>query len=186
MSRARANLAARTTVEKLRAAAIDAHENISLADEAVEKCGVFDAVLDFCQPRTEEVGGKAGGDAWYAWQAGEWAVLGDLGMLLHRDEDALARVSAAISGEIVVAAIDNAFEYAQFSVYKDGKLKRRLTLEDGEIDIEGLPVPAERGRHLDDFTEEDANRLWTSYGLATFEFDPQGGPFECVELRRES
>ena len=47
-----------------------------------------------------------------------------------------------------------------------------------------LPVQAERGRPLVDFSEEEAERIWTSYGLPTFEYDPETGPFECLPLTR--
>lgn len=184
MSRARSNVAARTTIPKLREAALKAYQTREAAGGDLVRCDDFDAVLDFCTPRTEEIGGEPGKDAWYFQQVGDWAVLGDLGLLLQRDQDALARLSTELDGEIVACAIDDAFHYAFFAVFDRGKVRRRLILEDDEFSTEGLPVAAEKGRPLVDFDEEEANRLWTSYGLPTHEYDPLEGPFWGLELRR--
>jgi hypothetical protein len=181
MSRARCTIAARTKPEKLievalRAFGVDSVEQESAAD--------FDEVLDFCLPRTEELGGAVGSDAWFCWTHGDWAVLGDLGLLLWQETDALSKISAELGSELVVVATDSAFEFAHFALYDGGKQRRALKLEDEIVEVAGLPVPAERGRPLDDFIEEDADRLWTSYGLPTVELPPEGGPFQCVELNR--
>lgn len=180
MSRARAALAARTTVESLLAAATKAFGR-KLGSEAETFADFFDAV-GFCRPITEELGGDAGSDGWYLWQHGGWAVLGDLGVLLQTERDALGKLSAILGTEVIVAAMDAYAEYAHFAVYADGAMRRRLQLEDDEIIVEGIPVPAERGRHLDDFTLEEAERLWTSYKLPTFEFDPEEGTFHCHQV----
>ena len=185
MARARACLAARTTLKKLQEAAIEAYEGVSRAEEGIETCRDFDTVLDFCQPRTEEIGGAAGSDVWFCWQVGDYAIMADLGLLLHRDAKSIERLSVALGAEVIVSAVDTAFEYAFFAAYQGGKLKRMLTLEDGVINVLGLPVKAERGRPFDDFSEEEAERIWTSYGLPSLELDPEKGPFECVALKRE-
>jgi len=179
MSRARAAIAARTTVEKLFEAVFEA-----FGKTAGVSGGPFDDFFEaasFCRPLCEELGGEIGSDAWYAWQVGEWAVVGDLVLLLQKDHAALEALSKRF-GEVVVGAVDVSFEYAHFAVYAGGEMKRRLTLEDEAIDLEGLPLPAERGRHLDDFNEEETDRLWTSYGLPTFEYDPDEGRFVCRQV----
>lgn len=183
MSRARAALAARTTVESLLDAATKAF-NKDLGSESDTFQEFFDAV-GFCRPLTEELGGDAGSDGWYLWQHGEWAILGDLGVLLQTEADALAKLSALLDTEVVVAAMDTYAEFAHFAVYTSGKMSRRLQLEDDEIVVEGIPVNAERGRHLDDFTLEEAERLWTSYTLPTFEFDPEDGKYSCHQVVRK-
>ena len=94
---------------------------------------------------------------------------------------ALEALSKSV-GDVVVGAIDMGFEYAHFALYVDGEMRRRLTLEDEALELEGLPVAAERGRHLEDFSEEEAERLWTSYGLPTFEYDPEEGTFHCRQV----
>jgi len=185
MSRARCNIAARTPVEDLRQAALKAFGAVEATDEVVE-CADFDAVLDFCQPRCEEVGGEPDSDAWYLWKVEDWAVMGDLGLNLQRGIDELTKLSELLAGEVVVAAVDNAFDYAFFAVLKGGKLKRMLILDEGEYELHGLPVTAERGRPVEDFSIEEAERLWTSYGLPTFEWDPLGGPFTCQGLKKSS
>lgn len=179
MSRARAAIAARTTVDALLAAAIDAYGK-KAGDPAGPFGDFFDAA-SFCRPLCEELGGELGSDAWYAWQVGPWAVLGDLSLLLQKDHEALEALSKRL-GDVVVAAVDMGFEYAHFAYYAGGRMKRRLTLEDEVLDLEGLPVAAERGRHVDDFNEEEADRLWTSYGLPTFDHDPDEGTFVCRQV----
>lgn len=180
MSRARAALAARTTVESLLDAARKAYGK-ELGSESDTFDDFFDAV-SFCRPLTEELGGDAGSDGWYLWKHGEWAILGDLGVLLQRNAAALSTLSSLLGTEIIVAAIDTYDEYAHFAAYEDGAMARRLQLEEDVILVEGIPVEAERGRHLDDFTLEEAERLWTSYSLPTFEFDPQDGSFRCQQV----
>ncbi len=184
MSHARCNIAARTSQAKLKEAALAVYTEIALADEAASTFKNFDDALDFLQPRTEEIGGEPGTDAWYLHAVGNWAVLGDLGLLLHRDTDTLKALSAKLGVEVVVCAIDSAMQRVFFGLYAGGQMKRQLTLEDGEYEAQGLPVQAERGRPLVDFSEEEAERIWTTYGLPTFEYDPEQGPFECVPLKR--
>lgn len=184
MSRARSTVAARTTIPKLREAALKAYRSREPVNKDLVEVPDFDAVLDWAGPRTEDLGGEPGSDAWYFHQVGDWAVMGDLGVLLARDLDAIQRMSAALEGELVAAAIDSAFEYAFFASYVGGKLKRRLLLENQEFETEGLPIQAERGRPTVDFDEDEANRIWTHYGLPTFEYDPLEGPFFLLELRR--
>ena len=127
------------------------------------------------------MGGEVGSDAWFAWQVGPWAILGDLTLLLPKDFEALEALSQRF-GELVVGAVDTGFEYAHFACYAGGRMKRRLTLDEEALEVEGLPVAAERGRHLDDFNEEEADRLWTSYGLPTFDYDPDEGTFTCQQV----
>lgn len=185
MSHARCNVAARTTPEKLKAAALASFPHVEAASEPAQVADSFDGVLDFCQPRTEDLGGEGGGDAWYLWTVGPWAVLGDLGLALNKHPEALAELSRALGTEVVVCAIDSALDYAVFSLYAGGQVKRHLLHENGEYEAVGLPVQAERGRPLVDFSEEEADRIWTSYGLPTFEYAPEEGRFECVALRRK-
>ena len=180
MSRARAALAARTTVETLLASAVKRFGK-ELGSESDTFEDFFDAV-GFCRPLTEELGGDAGSDGWYVWQHGEWAILGDLGVLLQRDQEGIAALSADLGTPVVVAAMNPFDEYAHFAVYEDGKMARRLVHEDEVIRVEGIPVVAERGRHLDDFSQEEGERLWQSYKLPTFEFDPQEGTFKCQQV----
>jgi hypothetical protein len=186
MSHARCNIAARTTLAKLKEAALSVYAEVQPTDEPAQTLVDFDAVLDFCQPRTEEIGGPPGSDAWYFQGIGPWSLLGDLGLLLHRRQDALKALSEKLGTEVVVCVIDAATEYAYFGVYAGGQMKRLLVLEDGEYEALGLPVQAERGRAVVDFSEEEAERLWTSYGLPTFEYNPEKGPFEGLALKRKS
>lgn len=186
MSRARSNIAARTTIPKLREAALAAFSRTRESAKAeLATVPDFDGVLDFCNANTEDLGGETGCDAWYFHQVGPWAVMGDLGVLLQKDERQLSDLGAALGVEIIVCAIDTAFEYAFFAAYDGSKLKRRLILEDEEFTREGLPVQGERGRPTVDFDEDEAILLWTSYKLPTFEEDPVEGPFFCQKLRRK-
>ncbi len=181
MSRARSAIAARTSSEKFFKAAIKAF-GLEVQEETTVEDDFYDAV-QFCRPRTESTGGDDNDDCWYTWQHGDWALVGDLGNQLHLDSDALKALSAEF-GELIVASIDSGYEYAAFIAYKDGKLQRRLVLEDGEYDEAGVPVAAERGQHRMDFSEEECERIWVSYKLPTFEYDPEVGPFTCQALKR--
>ena len=182
MSRARSAIAARTSSEEFFKAATEAF-GLKVQEESAVEEDFYDAV-QFCRPRTEATGGDDNDDAWYVWQHGEWAVIGDLGSQLHLDEGALEALSSKY-GEVIAAAMDSGFEYAAFIAYKDGKMQRRLVLEDGEYDEAGVPVAAERGQHRMDFSEEECERIWTSYKLPTFEYDPEDGPFNCYALKRD-
>jgi len=141
----------------------------------------FYDVASFCRSQSEELGGQEAQDAWYAFQVGDWAVVGDLGLLLCRQSETLATVSGAL-GETVVAAVDSGFEFALFALYDGGESKRLLVLEDDELVEEGFPISAERGQRRIDFDEEEAERLWTSYGLPTFEHDPPDDDFIAVAV----
>ena len=178
MSRARSAVAVRTTVQSLLDALYGALEVKEINRESHKE---FYDVASFCRSQSEELGGEEGQDAWYAFQVGDWAVVGDLGLVLCRESDALESVSQSL-GETVVAAVDSGFEFALFALYDGGEAKRLLILEDDELVEEGFPIAAERGQRRMDFDEEEAERLWTSYGLPTFEHDPPDDDFLAVSV----
>lgn len=181
MGRARSAIAAQTTIEELRNAMLDAY-GVELAEEG-PACEEFYDAADFVRPHTEELGGDLGSEGWYFWKHGDWAIAGDLAMTLCRNDEALQRLSEKV-GPIVVGAMDEAFEFAVFAYVEGGEIKRKLMLEDDVCLMEGLPVKAERGRHLMEFDLIEGERLWTSYGLPTFEHDPLGGPFQTIAVKR--
>lgn len=179
MGGGRSAVAAKISPEKMRVAVLEAFGGEEVARERFDD---FYDVKSFCRAHSEMLGGELGQEAWYIWKVGDWAVMGDLSMELPQSMDALAALSKAVGG-VVAGAIDPYQEYAFFAYFEDGQLKRRLKLEDEEILEEGLPVKAERGRHIDDFNEEEAGRLWLSYGLPTFDHDPLDGPFVCFAAK---
>ncbi|MFN3199000.1 MAG: hypothetical protein ACE366_11435 [Bradymonadia bacterium] len=183
--KARCCIAAKATIEALRDAALKAIDAVEAAEDKMHDCADFDAVLDYCRPLTEEIGGEEGSDAWYFWTVGEFTVMGDLGLLLHQNTDAIAKMSEILGTGVYCCAIDADFEFAHFSAYLEGEQRRLLVLEDDEVVMEGLPVEAERGRPTVDFSVEEGERMWTFYGLPTFEFDPEGGPFKGQHLKRD-
>lgn len=179
MGGGRSAMAAKISPEKLRAAVLEAFGAEEIGTETFDD---FYDVKTYCREHSELLGGEVGQEAWYIWKSGDWTVMGDLSMELPRHAEALARLSKA-TGAVVACAIDPYQEYAFFAYFEDGAVKRRLVLEDEEILEEGLPVKAERGRHIDDFNEEEAGRLWLSYGLPTFDHDPLEGPFHCFAAK---
>lgn len=180
MSRARSALAARTSVEKLKAAACAAFGCRPYEDARFTE---FYDVAQFCRDHSEELGGEEGSDGWCFWQVGEWAVLSDLSLALVRKPDAVSALSEALDTVVIAAAVDLGFQFAAFIRAEDGELTRRLMLEDELITDEGVPTEAERGIHLEDFTEVEAEQLWRHYDLPTFEHDPLDDAFECVAVR---
>ena len=179
MGRARCALAARAGQDVLCTAITEVFGTEILSQE---DCDDFDGVLDFSFANSEELGGEEGSDAWHVWKVADWSVVGDLSLVLCKDQDRLEALSEKV-GELVVTAIDTTFEYALFAYFEGGSTKRLLILEDEEIIEEGFSVAAERGRPLEDFSDEEAERLWTSYGLPTFDHDPLGGPFKAMAVR---
>ena len=179
MGRARTAIAARTTIEALQKASLSA---FSVDKTNTESYDDFYDAVDFCRANSEEYEGEDGSEAWYFWQVGDWAIVGDISMKLARDQEAIEALSEAV-GETIVGAIDPSFQYVLFSAVSEGETRRLLVLEDDELVEEGFPVAAERGRHLDDFDEEELERIWTSYGLPTFEHDPIDGPFVCLSVK---
>jgi len=179
MGRARSAIAVRASQEALQAALIEVM-NVELVETTA--CETFDDALDYCRPRSEELGGDAGCESWYIWTEGEWTVVGDLTMNLVTDAEAIGTLSKTL-GDVVSAGADTYFEYAFFCFAANGEVRRLLILEEEELVDEGFPVKAETGRNLDDFSEEEAEHLWTSYGLPTFEYDPSSGPFHCVAVK---
>ena len=179
MSRARSALAVRATKDDLIAAALSA---FGFEQATSETKTDYDEVIDFCRENSEELGGTAGFEAWYVWTEGDWTILGDLSLQICRNEDALTALSEKV-GEIVVTGIDSGFEYAFFAYFRDGDMKRLLILEDDELVEDGFPVKAERGRYMEDFAEEQALELWTSYGMKTLEFDPTADSFTVISAK---
>ena len=79
--------------------------------------------------------------------------------------------------------LDASFGDILFAVYRDGDLKRLLSMEDGELYESGSPVLEERGHFDEEFDDEMLERLWTARKLPTFEHDPLTGPFELVVVK---
>ena len=182
MGRARSAIAARTTIEALAEALLSA---LSLEKKATANHDDFYDVVSFCRSNSEDYEGEDGSEAWYLWKVGDWAVAGDLSLKFTRCQTELEALCTGI-GETILGAVDSSYEYAFFSSLSDGETRRLLILEDDEITDEGFPVAAERGRQSSDFDEEEAERLWTSYGLPTFEYDPIEGPFLCVSVTQSA
>ena len=180
MGRARSAIAARTSVDALEASLLEAFASTKVKSETHED--FYDA-MSFCRDNSEEFNGEEGHEGWYLWQVGDWAVAGDISMQFCESQPALQKLSESV-GELVSAGIDTGFEFAHFSVYTNGQIKRLLTLEDDELVEDGFPVEAERGQQMNDFDEQEAERLWTSYGLPTFEHDPLDGPFLSLAVKR--
>ncbi len=179
MGRARSAIAAKCDAEALLQGAMAAY---GLQLSSTTSFDDFYDAINFCRSESEELGGTEGQEVWVCWQHEGWSVLSDLSLLIPKDLDALEALSAQI-GPLLVASIDSGFEYAFFASLDEGKTKRLLVLEDQEIIEEGLPVPAERGQQFDDVDEEMVERLWTSYGLPTFDYDPTDGTFACHCLK---
>ncbi len=179
MGRARSAIAARTSIKVLQKAMLDA---FSMKETAQENHDDFYDAVHFCRENSEEYNGDDGHEGWYLWQVGEWAVAGDISLRFCRSQDELDAISASV-GDVVAAGIDSSFEYAFFAKFEQGETKRLLLLEDDEIIEEGFPIAAERGQFMDDFDEDEVERLWTSFGLPTFEHDPIKGPFVCLSAQ---
>ena len=178
MAKPRSAIAVRGTTKTLIEAALKA---FSVKIKAQESAEDFDAVIDFTQVHSEELGGNEGEDGWHVWQAGDYAILGDLSLECAKDQDALKALSQSV-GEVTTAMLDSSFGDLLFAVYEDGRLKRLLAIEDDELYEEGSPVVEERGHFDEDFDDEALERLWTARGLPTFEHDPLGGPFDVLAV----
>ena len=179
MSRARSAIAVKTAVEKLRAYAAEAFGVQIVETQSFDD--FFDAV-QFCQPRVEDFGGEEGSNAWYLWKHGPWAIIGDLDLKLPHQSDALAKLSEAF-GEAIAAGVDEDFAQAAFVYAQNGKIRRRIALGEHELEIEGRPIQAEVGHRVENFDEQEADRLWQTFGLPTFEFEPEEGPFTCLHVK---
>jgi hypothetical protein len=180
MSRARSAIAARTSLEALKAAACKAYGYTPYETAEFEE--FYDAA-QFCRANSEELGGDEGTESWYVWEHEGWAVLGDLTLDLARNNDALNAISKALDAELIVGGIDLNYGFAVFGAFTNGEATRFLKLEDDDIEDEGVLLKAERGRPLVDFNEEEAGRLWNSFGLPTFDHDPLDGRFVCTAVK---
>lgn len=178
MAKPRSAIAVRGTTKTLIDAALKA---FSSKIKSQETAADFDAVIDFTQIHSEELGGNVGEDGWHVWQVGDYAVLGDLSLACARDQEALMALSSSV-GEVTAALLDTSFGDLLFAVYEDGRLRRLLAIEDDELYEEGSPVVEERGHFDEEFDEEALERLWTTRGLPTFEHDPLDGPFEVLVI----
>ncbi len=179
MSRARSAVAVKATIEDLGAFIGEA-----FGVEVVEKATFddFSEAVQFCHPHVEDFGADAGHNAWYIWRVGAWAILGDLDLKLPHEDEGLAALSKKY-GEAVAVAIDETFGLAVFTLYEKGKLRRRVELNEGEISFDGRPISAEVGHRVENFDEMEADRIWQTYGLPTFEYEPEVGPFVAVHVQ---
>lgn len=181
MGRARSAIAARTDVEALLKAALEA---FAVEVYETEHHTEFFDVAQFCRQHSEELGGENDSDGWYLWQVGPWAILGDLSLLLLKEDEALEALSEHLGDSLVAAGCDVAFEYAYFGYVEGGAFVRKILLEDDTLEEEGLPLKIERGHNLDNFGEDEVDYLWQSYKLPTFAHDPLDSDFKCVAVRR--
>jgi hypothetical protein len=179
MGKPRSAIAVRGSTEVLLAAALKAFSKT--ASERADATD-FDEVIDFTMTHCEELGGTEGEDTWHLWQAGEFAILGDLSLLSPKEQDGLKSLSKTV-GELTVGMIDSSFGDLLFAVYDKGNLRRLLSIEDDELYESGTPVLEERGHFDEEFDDEMLERLWTARKLPTFEYDPLAGPFEMVVIK---
>ena len=179
MGKPRSAVAVRGSTEELLNAALKAFSK-TVSERSTTSD--FDEVIDFTMAHCEELGGQEGEDTWHLWQAGEFAIIGDMSLLVPKDQDALKQISEHL-GELSVGMLDSSFGDLLFAVYRDGDLKRLLSMEDGELFEAGTPVVEERGHLDEEFDDEMLEHLWTARKLPTFEHDPLDGSFDVVLVK---
>ena len=141
----------------------------------------FDEVIDFTREHCEELGGPEGEDCWHLWQHGEFAILGDLSLLSPKDQEALKSLSQH-TDELSVGMLDASFGDILAAVYRDGDLKRLLSMEDGELYESGSLSWKNEVTSTKNLTMKCSTSL-DSPQVAYLRTRPALGPFELVVIQ---
>lgn len=104
-------------------------------------------------------------------QDGDWAVLLDTSHVLATDTEALARLSARF-GRCLSFAIETAGGFASFAAFRQGQVERSIERMDGELRMQGEPLPEEAGLDLSRFYMDETEALQQRLGLRLFTSAP--------------
>lgn len=122
-----------------------------------------------------------GREVYCFWQDGSWAVMLDSSYALASDEEALKVLSAKL-GTVLSFVVETAGGCAFFGCYENGKLRRQINNNDGDISIDGQPLPEENGIDVNNYYMDETEALWKAFGFSRYEEMPtsQGCQTICV------
>jgi hypothetical protein len=102
------------------------------------------------------------------WPDGDWAMMLDTEYTRACDVKGLKRLSVHL-GDVVSFVVETAGGSAFFWCCQDGKLVRRICYSDGDVSLEGTPLPEESGIDVSNFYMDETEALWKAFGLSPYE-----------------
>lgn len=102
------------------------------------------------------------------WPNDPWSILIDEEYVLASDEQVLKTLSHQV-GQVLSFVVESAGGTACFSCFQDGKLLRSVTNADGDLRLEGTPLPEEHNINMADYYMEETEALWEAFGLKPYE-----------------
>jgi hypothetical protein len=122
-----------------------------------------------------------GQEVYCFWQDGPWAVMVDSSYTLASDEEALKALSFKI-GTVLSFVVETAGGCAFFACYENGKLRRQINNNDGDVSAEGEPLPEEVGIDVNSYYMDETEAFWKAFGFSRYEEMPtsQGCQAICV------
>jgi hypothetical protein len=103
------------------------------------------------------------------WQDGPWAVFADGSYVLPSDAERLALLSTHFP-VVLSFIVESASGTAEFARFEDGKCRRKIMNADGDVTVEGAPLPEEAGIAVADYYMEESDRLARALGLSSLEY----------------
>jgi len=117
----------------------------------------------------------------FFYQDGPWAVMTDPSYSLAGDEKALARLSAELDAVLGVV-IETAGGTAVFAYCEKGNLLRSVAGVNGELHVNGTPIPQEARLAKDSFYMDEVEQLMQAFGLTPYGDDSLAPKIEAWEI----
>ncbi len=108
-------------------------------------------------------------------------MLTDFSMCMMADEATLSRISEEIS-PVLIAMTQGTAGCASFHKYATGQLVRAIDYVDGEVTMQGTPIPEEAGIDVNNLYDAELERLWQRHGLSGLLFNAKMSNIVCLHL----
>jgi len=102
------------------------------------------------------------------WTDGLWTIMMDPDYCLASDEEGLRRLSTQL-GTVLSFVVETAGGSAFFWCFQGGKLLRMISNSDGDISMDGEPLPEEIGIDVNNYYMDETKSLWKAFGLSPYE-----------------
>ena len=170
MSFSHSFIATRLPVDRFRDAMLASWPDLELV-EAATGFTTPAQVWAWASSRSGYLKGARSDDVKLIYRDGDWSVLLDISLCMTSDEEELRALSRR-AGRVLAGATQGTAGVADFGVYDDGRLVRRILGEDGDITEEGAPLEQEGGIDLHAFYLDEIDALWQRFGLRSLLEEP--------------
>ncbi len=166
-------VAVRASVKELRRAFVETFPELEVGEDA--KLADVDELWEWMDAHRVFVSAadwrpdNRGREVVAFWQDGPWAIFADPSYVLPSDDERLAALSTRFSA-VLSFIVESAGGTAQFACFEGGKCRRKIMNCDGEVVVEGDPLPEEAAISTAQYYMDESERLARALGLSSLEY----------------